>query len=296
MILVLLLPLLFSRSPAPVSAGPPAPPRPPVNVELQAGLLSWAPGAAPGAEHSGLTFSVQSRLLDEDTWLDVSSCAQTRAVSCDVSDVLRNAPHGCVRLRVRGQLQVRGQPGQQKSEAVEACSREGKCTPRVRLLSSPGSLTVLLSQDHALWEAFADHAKHKVCLGRPGQPQQQCRESLSSLNFSDLEQGQTYCVSVQFLQFSRAEGPPSCPVCRVVPGARSGHAWLVLGLVLPLLGVALGSAVAYVLIFHRQKLKQWFKPPASPESLWLPLEGAVVLTPDEERCSVIQAFTQVHPD
>uniref|UniRef100_A0A3B4AEF0 Fibronectin type-III domain-containing protein n=1 Tax=Periophthalmus magnuspinnatus TaxID=409849 RepID=A0A3B4AEF0_9GOBI len=253
---------------------------------LQSGLLSWSPGAD---DADGVTFTVQFRRFGEKRWQDVPSCVHIAAPPCDVSALVQEAKHGCVRLQVKGHRQG------EESEAVEACRRRNDtCTPQVTLSALPGSLTVHLTRSHALWDKHADHAKHRVCVGPPERPEQSCAESLSSLTLSALDEGQTYCTTVQYTLHGKREGLPRCPVCQEPPRAAAGHFWVIPAVVLP--GLVLGSIMAYFIIFHRDKVKRWLRPPPRPHSLSLPLEDALVCTPTEEHCSVITGFTELHQD
>lgn len=286
MILLLVLSQIF------VSAA--SPPLAPGNVEVKDGLLSWTPAMNVSLH------SVLWRRFDERVWSDLPQC-QRVVDSCDVSAVIQEAPHGCVALSVRAEGDRDQDQGQ--SEAVEACAAaEDRCTPQVRLSAVPGSASIMvhLMRSHAegaLQKELGDHAKHQVCYWNEDREDEEfCSQSVASLRLTDLEPGQTYCVRVRFWQFSRAEGLPRCPLCLQVPRAPSKHATLALALILPGLGLALGSAAVYVLLFHRDKIKTWFRPEPQPDCFVLPLEGAVLCTPTDEECSPITKVWEIDQD
>uniref|UniRef100_A0A8C6TFD3 Interferon/interleukin receptor domain-containing protein n=1 Tax=Neogobius melanostomus TaxID=47308 RepID=A0A8C6TFD3_9GOBI len=231
---------------------------PPVS---QAGRLRWSP-AEVDALHT-----VQVRRFEEDGWSDLPDCTQTKTNS----------------------LRVRAQSGRERSEAVEACAAaEDRCTSASRLSwLRPGSasITVHLLRGHTLWEEIGDHAEQRVCYWREDRPEDRsCRVSLSSVTLSELDPNQTYCVTVQYLYWTQPEGLPRCPMC------------LGSGVTLPLLVLALCFFIAYVLIFHRKRLKTWLRPEQEPGWLTLSVRGAAVCTPEEEECDVITGFTQINQD
>lgn len=283
MIPALVLVLVLSRIVVPESAASslPAPGR----VELQDGLLRWS----PAEDH--LPHTVQVRRFEQDEWSSLSQCQETVTSVCDVSALLREAEHGCLRLRVRAQR------GPDRSEAVEACSAsEDRCTPQLGLTPSGGSLTVNLSRRHVLLVALGHHAKYNVCHWSEDRPEPVCDQTLDSVPLSDLEPGRTYCAWAQFLHFGRAEGAPRCAVCRELPPRRSPHAAAILGSTLTLAALALLCGATYVLIFHKKRIKAWFRPEQQPDSLMLPSGGALVHTPSEEEYSVITDFIDTRQD
>lgn len=225
-----------------------SPPEAPGSVEVEAGLLRWSPAEGDS------TYSVESRRFLELSWSELSQCAGTTLSFCNVSAVIRDAIHGCVGLRVRAQR------GQDRSEAVEACSvTEDTCTPQVNLSASSTSITVHLTRFHSLQNNYAHSAKHSVCYWSLDRPRPVCIETLSSVSLplTDQDPGRTYCVTVQYLLYKKVlVGLPHCPVCIEVPRVQFEHKAVVLGIVLPLLALALGSGLAYVLIFHRKKVKK----------------------------------------
>lgn len=279
-----------------VSAG--SAPQAPERVEVQDGLLSWAPAAV----EDDVTHTVQFRLfpilsasitstITEKVWSDLPQCVRITASVCNVSVLIREADHGCVGLRVRAQR------GRLRSEATEACSvSEDRCTPWLDLSPAEGSLMVHLTRDHGLRREFGDHAQHQVCHWSLDQPKPVCTKTSSSLPISDLDPGRNYCVEVQFLSYSKLVGLPRCPVCREVPQPQSKHTGIVLGVVLPALMLAMGCGVVYVLMFHRKKIKKCLKPEREPDWLTLTPEGAPVCTPPEEPWDTIDGFRQIDQD
>lgn len=286
MILVPVLVLVLSQIQASVAAAaaasaPPAP----GSVELKDGLLRWAP-ATDDATHA-----VQFQAFDEDGWRSLAECEGTAESECDVRALLRSAKHGCVRLRVRAQR------GPLASEAVEACGASGdRCTPELGLSPAGVSLTVNLSRRHSLLEALGRHARYNVCHWSADAPRRLCHETRDALPLPDLEPGRTFCAAAQFLYFDRAEGVGRCPVCRDVPRHPSPYATVVVSVVLALIALGLSSLAAYVLIYHRNKIKTWCRPEPEPDSLTLPLGGASVCTTPEEPCSIITGFRPIQED
>lgn len=266
-------------------------PRAPSSVEVRGGLLRWSPS------EENLTHTPQYMLFGEREWSDLRECKHTAASSCNISALIRDAPHGCVRL------QVRAQRGNSQSNAVEACrTAEDHCTPTVSLSpvagSAPGSasITVHLTRDHPLHESYADHAQHMVQYWLQDQPQKVTkRMSHVTLTLPDLDPGQTYCAQVQYYRYG-PQGVPCCPVCVMIPQAPFKHAAVVMGVVIPGTVLLLGSAFFYVLIFHKNKVKNWLKPEPQPNCLTLPQEGATVLTVGEINCSLITGFTETDQD
>lgn len=265
-----------------------SPPQAPRSVEVKSGLLRWS------SAEDNATYLVESRRFLEDSWSDVSQCTRTRGSSCDVSAVLQDADLGCVGLRVQAQR------GLDQTEAVEACSvTEDRCTPQVNLSVSSRSIMVHLTRLHPLWKKYAHSAKHWVCSWSLDQPKAVCKETLSSLSLplTDQDPGRTYCVTVQYRLYNRLRvGLPHCPVCIEVPQVQFKHMGVVLGTVLPCLLLILGSGMAYVLIFHKKRIKKWFRPKPEPDCLTLPLEGAPVWTPSEEHCDIITEFREISQD
>lgn len=256
------------------------PPLAPLNIELVDQLLKWT----PAEEDRNTTYTVQySWPNDEDKWKNVTWCVQMGLTSCDVNSII--SEFDCVKLRVQAQRNGL------TSETVEACCRKGDCTPQVRLSSQAGSLTVHMSWDHDQVRSFADHAQYEVCYGRLGQALQ-FRRSKSSVVLRDLDEGQTYCVQVQFLLFSKPVGVPSCSQCLDIPYSRvmSKTSWIIVAAVISFVALAVASLVAYMIIFHRKKFKRWLRPEQMPYSLTLPLHDVLVSSPVEEHCSSIIDF------
>lgn len=283
MIAALVLVLVLSRIVVPESAASslPAPGR----VELQDGLLRWT----PAEDH--LPHTVQVQGFQEDEWRSLPQCQETVTSVCDVSALLQEAEHGCLRLRVRAQS------GPDRSEAMEACGVSGdRCTPQLGLAPSGGSLTVNLSRKHALVDALGHHARYNVCHWSEDRPEPLCDQTLDSVPLSDLEPGRNYCASAQFLYFGHAEGAPRCPVCQELPPRRSPHTAAILGSTLTLVALALLCGATYVLIFHKKRIKAWFRPEQQPDSLNLPSGGALLYTPSKEDFSVITDFIDTQQD
>lgn len=266
----------------------------PGRVELQGGLLRWT----PAADHLNHTVQVQrfglrSQTLDKE-WISPSQCQETETSVCDVSALLQEAEadHTCLRFRVRAQS------GPDQSEAVEACgASEGRCTPQLGLSPSGGSLTVNLSRKHSLVVALGHHTNYNVCHWREDRPEPLCEQTLDSLLLPDLEPGQTYCASAQFVHFGQyAVGAPRCPLCQELPLRPSPHTAAVLGSTLTLVLLALVCGATYVLIFQKKRIKAWFKPEQNPDSLILTSGGALVYTPSEEDYSVITNVIDTQQD
>lgn len=252
------------------------PPKPPQNVEVDYDQVKWT-----SADQDDTTYSVQYQLFDEYVWRNVSSCEQISGSFCNVTSARLDALHGCL------DFQVYAQRKGVKSEAVEACSRRDVCAPRVRLSSRPGSLGVHLGRDHELAEAYQDHMEYKLCYHKPGQSVEFCRESLGSDVVTELDEGETYCVNVQFLHFSRAVGVPSCSQCEDIPlsGSRLSSSWII-AVVISV--VMVGSIVVYVIFFYRIQVKAWFRLEQTPDSLTVALHDISLSTPTEEHFDSLQ--------
>lgn len=278
--LVLSLFLYFVSAVSPLEA--------PRTVEVEAGVLRWTPVG------DDFTYSVESRRFLELSWSELAQCPRTALDRCDVAMVMREAELGCVGLRVRAQR------GRESSEAVEACSvSRDTCTPQVNLSASPSSITVRLPRSHPLEKKYGRSANHWVCSWSLDQPKPKCTETYSSLSLPLTEQdaGRTYCVTVQYrLYVQKLVGLPHCPVCVEVPLVKFKHTAAILGTVLPLLALALGSGLAYVLIFHRKKVKKWLRPAPAPEFLSLSTEGAPVCTPTDGEYSRITGLIEIQQE
>nr|XP_046259878.1 uncharacterized protein LOC124066979 isoform X2 [Scatophagus argus] len=228
-----------------------APPAPPQNVHVDGWLMTWT----PAAEDRDVTYTVQYRIASIK-WTDVPTCLRISANRCDVHVIKDKSMFGCVMLRVRAER--RGL----NSVRVEACSTHGdSCIPQVSLTARPGYLTVHLSRNHPLAREYGDHARHRVHYGREGEPLENFKDGVSSLSIEGLQEGQRYCVKVQFLNFSNPTGLPRCPQCELIPNStgHSGQAEIIVPVVLVLVLVVLTPAIAYVLLFHCGRFKRWLR-------------------------------------
>ncbi|KAK9538151.1 hypothetical protein VZT92_005704 [Zoarces viviparus] len=273
------------------------PPAPPLNVHVDNWLLTWPP--AP--EEGNVTYTVQYSSFDSDVWTDVPACVHISSNSCPVISTKEKGEHGCVMLRV--QAERRGLT----STPVQACSKHGdSCTPDFRLTAGarPGSLTVLLSRSHSLAQEHGDHAQHRVYYGKEGAPREEHVDAVSSVTIPELQQGQRYCVEVQYLYFSHPVGLGACARCELVPTAvlvrhssgKDSKGSEVVAAVVPVVVVlfVVIPVLAYFLIFQRGTIKRWLRPPYQlREDFFLgPFpENLPVCSPPEEHCLVISSFS-----
>ncbi|KAF7656973.1 hypothetical protein LDENG_00033680 [Lucifuga dentata] len=234
------------------------------DVHVNGGLLRWT--ASP--QHRNASYSVQYRSSDKK-WKDVLSCIRTTLTSCDVTSMAAETEHGCVMLRLRAE-----QAGL-SSQWVEACSKEGdRCSPEVRLAARPGFLTVYLNRNHSLALQHGDHAKHRVYYGKEGQPLRSYEDAASSVSVSELEEGQRYCIKVQYLYYGVPIGAPSCTQCVLIPesSVKTQLAEIGVTVVVVVIMVPVVIAVAYILIFKHKRIKKWLRPPYEmPELVFRPL-------------------------
>ncbi|KAK2839393.1 hypothetical protein Q5P01_013133 [Channa striata] len=224
---------------------------PPQNVHVQGDLLTWT----PATEDRDVIYNVQYKVLWQE-WNDLPSCIGTALNYCNVSSTKRK--NGCVKLRVQAKRH------ELDSTQVEACSRQGDtCTPEVRLTVRPGSLTVNLSRNHSLALHHGGHAQHRVYYGKEGKPLEDSGCTTSSMSFHNLEQGQRYCVKIEYILYFEAVGPESCIQCVVIPDSehRSNVTAAIAGVVAVLVLIALIILIAYILIFHKKRIKQLLQPP-----------------------------------
>lgn len=251
------------------------PPAPPQDIHVDNWILKWTPAST----ERNVNYIVQYSKFDENKWLNVTPCAHTSLNSCDVSFTKLEAEYGCVKIRVLTERNGL------TSKPVEACSRQGdSCTPDLSLAARPGSLTVHLSRDHILAEKNADHAGYRVCYGKE-QPLQHCEDSTSSLNIHDLDEGQRYCVQVQYTNFNKRVGLPTCMKCEDIPHTRvtSKQMGIIVGVV-AFVAVVVLLVLVYLVLFHREKIKRFLQPPAQLPSKLLHPVHHIPLSPisDEE--------------
>ncbi|XP_071341509.1 interferon alpha/beta receptor 1-like [Trachinotus anak] len=265
-------------------------PAPPQNIHVEKWLLTWT----PATEERDVTYTVQYQSFDTSVWRDIPACVHTSFTSCNVAFSKAESKHGCVTLRV--QAERRGLT----STPVQACSRHGdSCTPEVSLTARPGSLTVFLSRNHSLAEEYGDHVTHRVYYGKEGESlEEKYKETLSSVSFLGLEEGQRYCTRVQYVRYNEAVGTRSCPQCEVIP--RTKHepvqTEVIVGVVVVVF-LVLTPVIVYILICHRGRVKQWLRPATCdiPDFLLQPYPEHHMLSspnsPSEERYDVISFIT-----
>uniref|UniRef100_A0AAZ1WYA8 Interferon/interleukin receptor domain-containing protein n=1 Tax=Oreochromis aureus TaxID=47969 RepID=A0AAZ1WYA8_OREAU len=159
-------------------------------------------------------------IFNSDKWEALPACIQTPLHSCNISaigpsDTNDSPENSCVTLRV--QAERRGL----RSEGVNACSRYGDvCTPPFSILTRPGSLTVLLNDDHELAKEHDSNAKHRIYFGREGEsPLQEYEDTVASTTIEELEEGQRYCVQVAYTLHGKLVEPCSCIQCEVIPAS-----------------------------------------------------------------------------
>uniref|UniRef100_A0A671XSZ6 Uncharacterized LOC115588048 n=2 Tax=Sparus aurata TaxID=8175 RepID=A0A671XSZ6_SPAAU len=178
------------------------PPAPPQDIHVDNWLLKWT----PGTEDTDVTYTVNEK------WINVPACEKISSTSCDVTSLKAVDELGCVKLRI--QAERRGL----KSSQVEACSNHNdSCTPVVDLTAQPGSLMVHLSSDNDLAKEHADHAKHRVYLGKEGEKLKLFKDSVASVPINGLQEGERYCVKVQYIYLGYPVGLPSCTKCELIP-------------------------------------------------------------------------------
>ncbi|XP_073329407.1 interferon gamma receptor 2 [Pagrus major] len=265
-------------------------PAPPQNIHVENWLVKWT----PGTEDTDVTYTVRYSSFDSNEWINVPACVKISSTSCDVTSLKAVDALGCVKLHIHAQR--RGL----KSSLVKACSSHGdSCTPEVNLTARPGSLFVHLSSDHSLAREYAGHVKHKVCYGKEGEPLRKCKDSVASMSIDGLQEGQRYCVKVQYIYHSEdLVGLPSCTQCERTLETKneSNHAGIVVAVVVPVACVFfVGLLMAYILIFHCKKIKKLMQPPCQipPEFLLDPSDRppVYIICPSEEQCDVISRIT-----
>ncbi|XP_031589004.1 uncharacterized protein LOC116314989 isoform X2 [Oreochromis aureus] len=224
-----------------------AAPPPPQSVQVEKGQLTWTPG------EPDVTYTVNYRRFNSDKWEALPACIQTPLHSCNISaigpsDTNDSPENSCVTLRV--QAERRGL----RSEGVNACSRYGDvCTPPFSILTRPGSLTVLLNDDHELAKEHDSNAKHRIYFGREGEsPLQEYEDTVASTTIEELEEGQRYCVQVAYTLHGKLVEPCSCIQCEVIPASEHvNRTPMIVGLLVGIVVLAIIIlAFSYPLFFH----------------------------------------------
>ncbi|XP_026151054.1 uncharacterized protein LOC113123328 [Mastacembelus armatus] len=259
---------------------------PPENIHVEKGLLKWT----SASQDRNITYTVQYRSFDNEMWTDVPGCAQTLFHFCNVTVTKAESPHGCVMLRVQAKR------GELTSRPVKACSRQGdSCTPEFSVTARPGSLTVHLSRNHSMALEHGDHAKHRVYYGKEGESLQlKHKDGASSVLIHNLEQGQRYCVMVQYIYYNNAIGLGSCIQCIVIPVSENVPKDVIVAVGFVIFMVFLLPA-AYILIFQHRRIKQWLRPPYQMSDVLIqPFPEHHILwsssSPNEERYDVISSI------
>ncbi|XP_008277679.1 uncharacterized protein LOC103355603, partial [Stegastes partitus] len=223
-----------------------------------------------------------------DEWIVVPDCHQIAFNSCNVAFTKAKEEHGCVMLRVTAESHGK------TSKPAKACSRHGdSCTPDFSLTARPGSLTVQLTMNHSLAPDYAGQIKHRIYYGK-GEQLEAYIDVSSSKTISELDQGQRYCVAVQYVRYDTPHGPRSCIQCELIPEAGySTHTRIIVAVVVAVVLVAVITAVAHILIFHRKKIKSCLQPRYQmPHSVLEPLDiPNFTSSQTEEHCDVISSFT-----
>ncbi|XP_036966525.1 interferon gamma receptor 2 [Acanthopagrus latus] len=265
------------------------PPAPPQNIHVDNWLLKWT----PGTKDTDVTYTVKYSSFDSEKWMDVPACVNISSSSCDVTSLKAVDELGCVKLHI--QAERRGL----RSRPVEACSNHtDSCTPEVVLTAQPGVLMVHLSSDNNLTREHADNAKHRVYYGKEGERLKSYIDSVASLPIDGLQEGDRYCVKVQYIYHSEPVGLPSCTQCELIPEPKSelSHAGIAVAVVVPVACVfVLGLLMAYVLIFHCEEIKRLMQPPCQiPTELFQFTSyqhHPVPTSPCEEQFDVITCIT-----
>ncbi|XP_028250130.1 interferon gamma receptor 2 [Parambassis ranga] len=259
---------------------------PPQNIHFDSWQLTWT----NATKDTNVSYTVEYKSSNID-WEVVPACDHITVNSCNVSFMKASAEHGCAMLRVQAERHGL------TSIPVEACSIHGDtCIPEPHLTTRPGSMTIHLSRNHSLAVDYADHAKHMVYFGREGQPLEEYKAASSSVTINDLEEGQRYCVKVEYIVYYEPKGLASCVQCELIPVADSKHtAKIIAGVVAILVLVVVVPITAYILIFHSKKIKQCLGPPYEmPEVLEQFHEQYITLmpsSPSDEPCNVITSIT-----
>lgn len=265
-----------------LSAPSEEPPAPPQHVHVNNSLLTWT----PPPEETGLTYTVQSSFFSMP-WRDVITCVHTSSTSCNVPVKAAKSEDDCARLEVQAERQGL------TSESAVACSLLNDfCTPEVSLSVRSDSLTIHLSRNHDLAVEHAAHLKHRVYYSKEGETLQFYEDSASTLTLRKLQEGQRYCIQVEFILHDKLVGPPTCPQCELIPhtGAE-GNPGVIVGMVLVLTVLIIASA--YVFICQAGRIKRWLRPPyAIPEDFLLQRPLTIpTSSPTDERYDVISHVT-----
>ncbi|XP_070694697.1 interferon gamma receptor 2 [Pempheris klunzingeri] len=263
-----------------------APPSAPQNIKVDNWLLTWT----PGEEERDVTYTVQYRSLDKDTWEKVSACVHISSLSCNVTSAKGKAEDDCVMLRVQAERHGL------TSGQVKACSRHGDtCSPEPTLTARPGSLTVHLNRNNSFATNNADRAQHRIYYGKEGEPLEEYGDTLSSVSISGLQEGQRYCIKVQYILSTVPKGMPSCIQCELIPESEPQQTGTAAAAGVGVVLLALIPVVAYILIFKRGRIKEWLRPPYEiPEDFFLePFPEHYIIStsiPSDEQCDVISCI------
>ncbi|XP_034429299.1 interferon gamma receptor 2 isoform X1 [Hippoglossus hippoglossus] len=263
-----------------------ATPAPPQNIHVDKWLLTWT----PATEERDVTYTVQYRSFGSIVWKDVRACNHTSLHSCNVTLTRDESKHGCVMLRVQAERHGL------TSKPVKACSRYGdSCSPEVRRVTAqPGSLTVYLSRNHSMVWEHGDHVTHRVYYGKQEESlQQEYEDGTSSVFIQELEEGQRYCMKVQYLLYDKPAGLGSCTQCEVIPVSshKPKQTDVIVVVVVVIFVAFLISGIGYFLIFRLHRFKQWLQPPCEipPHFLFEPF-------PEHHICSYNSSIREGYCD
>ncbi|XP_068428577.1 interferon gamma receptor 2 isoform X2 [Clinocottus analis] len=263
------------------------PPAPPQNAHVDNWLLTWHPATEAGV----VNYTVEYSGFLSDVWTEVPACVHIPLNSCNVISTKAEDKFSCVKLRV--QAERRGLT----STPVKACSRNGdSCTPDFNLTAVPGFLIVNLRRDHILAREHAAYIKHRVYYGKEGEPRQY-EDSVASLTIHKPQEGQRYCVEVQYMYEDTPIGLATCTRCEVIPKSStdSKQSEIIVAVVFVVLLVVM-PVLAYVLIFQRGIVKQWLRPPYHiPEDFFLEpfsKNHLPISSHTEEHCHVISSISR----
>ncbi|NP_001347725.1 interferon gamma receptor 2 precursor [Acanthochromis polyacanthus] len=225
---------------------------PPKNIRVDKWQLRWS----PATKERDIMYTVQYRSFNTDEWKVVPACVQIVSNSCNVASTKAKGEHGCVMLRVLAEKNGL------TSIPVKACSRHGdSCDPDFNLIARPGSLTVRLASDHSLTPDFAEFAKHRIYFGKQGEQLKKYTDVASSETIRELEEGQRYCVQVQYIATNNPVGLASCIQCELIPqSGDSTQTLIIVSVLVVFVLVAVIPGVTYILIFQRKKIKRYLQP------------------------------------